>query len=125
MRAVTFTPDGNILVGLGTLQGRSTLEFFGRDGISLQTLDIPQTARTFTDAGGSLGALDVDSAVVRSLLRGSDGLAIEVLLDDASEDTSPMLVAIDLEPNGSAAFTAATAFPVAILAAGQPQAAAS
>ena len=122
VRAVTFTADGSILVALGTSNGRSTLEFFDYEGASLQTLDIPQAARTYADTGARLGELDVTTAAVRSITPGGEGPTIDVLLDDGSDATTPLLAAIGVAPDGSAGILGAASFPVAILAQGTPQA---
>ena len=119
---MTYTRDGDILVGLGTLERRSTLEFFGHDGVSLQTLDIAQTARTYTDSGAALGNLDITSVAALSITPGERGSTIDVLLDDASDATAPVLATIGIAPDGSAGILDAVSFPVAILAAGVPQA---
>ena len=120
--AVTYTRDGAILVGLGTLARRSTLEFFGHDGVSLQSLDIPQAARTYIDSGGLLGNLDPASIGARSITPGPEGSTIDVLLDDASDATAPVVATIEIEPDGSAGIVDAASFPVTILSAGVPQA---
>ena len=122
VRAVTFTADGSILVGLGTIEGRSTLEFFDYEGNSLQTLDIPQAARTYTDTGASLGELDVATAIVHSVTPGGEGSTIDVLLGDGSDATTPVLAEIGIAPDGSAGILGGSVLPLAILAQGTPQA---
>ena len=123
VRAVTFTADGSILVGLGTIKGRSTLEFFDYEGVSLQTLDIALAASTYTDTGARLGELDVATATVRSDHAGRRGrddrrpARRRVRRDDRR--CSPRSAS---RPTARRRSSVRSSFPVAILAQGTPQA---
>ena len=120
--AVTFTPDGNRLVAMGTKDGRSTLEIWNRDGTPLDTVDVATLAGTFSSAGGVLPGLGPDRAIATSITPDAEGGRILVLLDDPADGAPPVLATVEIAEQGSATILDADGFPVEVLRQGEVQA---
>jgi hypothetical protein len=120
--SVTFTPDGNRLVALGTKDGRSTLEIWNRDGTPLGALDVATLATEFADAGGVLPGLAPERAVAVSVSPDAEGGRLLVVLDDAAADVPSVLTTVDITERGTGAIVAAAGFPVEVLQQGAVQA---
>ena len=106
------------------LRGRTSLtqrEFAARIGVHARSIQGWEVGLNFPGVA-SLKALIVAGLQAGGFTPGREGGAINVLLDDPSDDRAPVLSAADVGATGTVTITSASPFPADILAQGVPQA---